>query len=93
MLSRISILLAIVAAVALAFASDVFIWHVLSPGFKFTCVFAFYFGATLSFLAFVLAFINSLKHGRNKPSVRICVWSAVEFLAFGFVYLYAIFSA
>jgi hypothetical protein len=92
MFARISMLLCVVASVALLFASDYTIWHILPLSFEFTCVFSFFFGAALSVLAVVFAFVGLFKTGKSKFNVGICTWSVAEFLAFGFVYLYALFS-
>ena len=93
MLRRISILLSIAAAVGLLFASDLLIWQVLPQSFQLTEMFAFWSGATLSFLAIIFAVVSLLKNGRTKSGIRVCAWSVTEFLGFGIVYLYGIASA
>jgi len=93
MLTRISILLSVVGVIPLLFASDMVIWHLMPMSLRFTGAVAFYLGSALSLLAVVLAIISVIKHGKSKPGVKACAWSVAEFLAFGFVYLYAILSA
>jgi len=96
MLARISVTLSVVAAVALLFASDAIIWHVLPRGFERTLydgALAFYLGFPLSLLALAFAIGSLFKNGKSTFRVGICTWSAAELLAFGFVYLYAAFSA
>ena len=70
MLTRISILLSIVAAVALLFASDLVIWHVLPQSFQPTEMLVFFPGAALSLLAIVLAVAGLIKNGKSKQSER-----------------------
>ena len=93
MLTRIFILLSVVGVVPLFFASDMVIWHFMPMSLRFTGAVAFYLGSALSLLAVVLAIISLIKYGKSKPGVKACAWSVAEFLAFGFVYLYAILSA
>ena len=93
MLTRISLLLSVVAAVALVFASDLVVWHVLPRSFLITGVFAFWHGATVSFLAIVLAIVGLVRNGKSKLGIGVCTWCIAEFLAFGLVYLYAAFVA
>jgi len=92
MFARISIVLCIVASIALLFAADLVIWHLLPQSFHFTGAFAFYFGAMLSVLAIMFAIMSVVKNGASKANMRVCVWSIAELLAFGFVYVYSIFS-
>jgi hypothetical protein len=40
----------------------------------------------------VFSFAGLSKTGKSKFSVGIFTWSVAEFLAFGFVYLYVLFS-
>ena len=93
MLTRISILLSGVAAVALVFASDLAIWHVLPRSFQIAEMFAFWSGAALSFFAILFGAVSLVRYGKTKAGVRVCTWSVTEFLAFGVVYLYGAFSA
>jgi hypothetical protein len=93
MLTRVSILLSIVAAVALLFASDLVIWHVLPRSFQMTGMLAFWLGAALSLLAILFGVVGLVRDGKIKSRVRVCAWSVTEFLAFGLVYLYGLFSA
>ena len=92
MLTRISILFSVVAGLALLFASDLLIWHVLPRRFGVAEMFAFWSGAVLSLLAIGFAVTSLIRNGKSRLSVRACTWSVTEFLAFGFVYLYGIFS-
>jgi hypothetical protein len=93
MLTRISILLSVVAAVALVFVSDVVIWHILPRSFQMTGIFAFWCGVIVSLIAIILAIAGMVRSGKSKSGLLACACSVAEFLAFGFVYLYASFSA
>ena len=88
MLARISASLSVVAAVALLFASDAIIWHVLPCGFERTLydgALAFWLGLPLSLLALAFAIGSLFKNGKSAFRVGICTWSAAVLLAFGFV--------
>ncbi|HVM51170.1 MAG TPA: hypothetical protein VMU04_24285 [Candidatus Acidoferrum sp.] len=93
MLTRISVMFSVVAAVALFFASDVILWHLLPPSFQIAEMFAFWCGTAISFLAIVLASLGLLRNTSRSGGMRACVWSVGEFLAFGFLYFYASNSA
>ena len=93
MLTRISILLCIAAAVALFFASDLVILHILPRSFQLTGTFAFWCGAIVSIIAVILAIVSLTRNGKSRSGVLAFACSVAEFLAFGLVYLYAIFSA
>lgn len=93
MLTRISILFSGFAAVALVFASDLAIWHVLPANFDILEMFAFWSGIVLCLFAILFAVTSLIRNGKTKSDIQACTWSAVEFLAFGFVFLYGIFSA
>ena len=83
----------IIAAVALIFASDLVIWHVLPQSFGFSSSCAFYLGSAFSLFAIAFAVSDLIKKGKSKAAVLACMWSIAEFCAFGFIYLYASFSA
>ena len=94
MLLRISKLLCLVSAVALVFASDILIWHVLPVGFEGTVygAFAFWSGSAISLLALVLAIFSLQRSGRTGSGVRVCVLSTGLLGAFGITYVYGLFS-
>jgi hypothetical protein len=96
MLARISAILSVIGAVALLFASDAIIWHILPRGFERTLydgALAFWLGLPLSLLALAFAVGSLCKNGKSTFGVGLCTWSVAVLLAFGFVYLYAAFSA
>jgi len=95
MLLRISVLLCLVAAVALLFVMAGGVWHMLPIGFERTVygAFAFWSGSAISLLAVVLSLVSLFKNGRTGSAVRVCIFSVVLFGAFGLTYLYLMFSA
>jgi hypothetical protein len=93
MLTRISKLMLVVAAIALVFSSDLVVWQILPKRFDVAEMFAFWSGVVLCLLAVLVAVVSLTGEGKTKLGVRLCAWGIAEFLAFGFVYLYGLFSA
>lgn len=82
-LTTVSRNLLVVAALALLFCSDAFIWHTIPLGFEGTLAYggaAFWFGAILTVVALVLTIIAIVRHGRGRFSVAVCI-AAVTMLA------------
>ena len=90
MLARISLLLSLPAGSALIYLSDAFFWHILPRIFMRNPAIAVHLGAVLSLTAVVLALICLVKDGCSRSNVRLCIWSAVEFLVFVFLYVCAL---